>query len=267
MRDRVSRTGFLRGAALLAGALLRGSSAPSASAAVAPEFVQRDPADVISDASAVAESPDGKNIYATARDGDSIVVLERDVGTGELSFVEAAVGPDWDTPGGCGARNLTRPTDVAVSPDGSFVYATGYRSVFVFARDSFDGGLTFVEHELDACPGSSPTPLYLGAGGAGAIAISPDGAHVYVASSTDQAITVFNRNPTTGELTVAPSTCATCRTPATSPRSRTSATSPCHPDGQPPLRDRQHRRPDHRLQAHPRHGELAEIQVLPGGWR
>ena len=264
MPDRVSRIGFLSSATLLVCALIA-MLAPPASAAVSPEFVERDPVDVISDASAVAESPDGKNIYATARDGDSIVVIERDVGTGALSFVEAAAGPDWDTPGGCGARNLTRPTDVAVSPDGSFVYATGYRSVFVFARDSFDGGLTFVEHELDACPGSSPTPLYLGSGGAGAVAIAPDGAHVYVSSSTDQAITVFNRSATTGLLAMSHEYVRDLPNPGDLASLQNISDISISPDGSHLYATSNTDGPITAFKRTPATGELAEIQVLPEG--
>ncbi len=100
------------------------------------------------------------------------------------------------TPGGT-ATGLT-PTldgtyDVAVSPDGKFVYATGYASdsISVFSRDA-SGALTPVETRTDSS--------YLD--GAGFVMVTPDGKNVLVAARLANKLTNFERDPVTGKLSL-----------------------------------------------------------------
>jgi hypothetical protein len=67
-------------------------------------------------------------------------------------------------------------------------------AVAVFARDGGTGELTFVEAERDGFGGVD------GLDGASAVAISDDGAHVYVAAVDDGAVATFSRNPVSGAL-------------------------------------------------------------------
>src|SRR5262245_12997035 len=105
-----------------------------------------------------------------------------------VTFVEAI--QDGDLLGSASA--------VAVSPDGAHVYAAapGSRShtLVAFARDSSTGLLPPVDVERNGVDGVE------GLDSPDAIAISPDGAHVYVASFEDNAVTVFARDPDTGAL-------------------------------------------------------------------
>ncbi len=64
----------------------------------------------------------------------------------------------------------------------------------VFSRNATTGALTFVEAQRDGVAGVD------GLGGAWALAISPDGAHVYVSGRYDAAVAAFSRNATTGAL-------------------------------------------------------------------
>src|SRR2546425_53418 len=75
---------------------------------------------------------------------------------------------------------LNGAAGVAVSPDGRHVYATGELddALAVFERDSASGALTFAEMYKDTVDGVD------GLNGAHAVALSPDGANVYVASKT-----------------------------------------------------------------------------------
>jgi len=57
------------------------------------------------------------------------------------------------------------------------------------------GELTFVEAQFDGVGGVD------GLWSTRAVAVSPDGQHVYVTGSDDDAVAAFSRNPTTGELT------------------------------------------------------------------
>jgi 6-phosphogluconolactonase (cycloisomerase 2 family) len=96
-----------------------------------------------------------------------------------------------------GVDGLDGTYSVAVAPDGKNVYAAGLidSAVVVFSRNATTGALTFVELRKDGVGGVD------GLFGARAVAISPDGKHVYVASALDNAVAAFSRNATTGALT------------------------------------------------------------------
>ena len=108
-----------------------------------------------------------------------------------LTFVDL-VQDDVD-----GVEGLLASENVAVSPDGRHVYASGFfdASVAAFERDPATGALTFLEAEFEGVGGVS------GLGFAREIVVSPDGANVYVVGETDNAIVGFTRDPTTGLLT------------------------------------------------------------------
>jgi DNA-binding beta-propeller fold protein YncE len=105
---------------------------------------------------------------------------------------------------------LNGPIDVTVSPDGKNVYAVSANSsaVVILDRNSTTGVLT-------QKPGTAGCVSEDGSGGActdgkamfqpRAVAISPDGASVYVASYVSSAVAVFDRD-TTGALTQKPGT-------------------------------------------------------------
>lgn len=140
---------------------------------------------------ALALSPDGANLYATGFGDRALAVFQRDAATGNLVFLEREVD------GSGGVDGLALPTSVVVSPDGAHVYATGSGddSVVLFARDPATGVLTFVERRRDGVAGVD------GLAGAAALALSPDGVHLYVAGTDEDEVAVFARNPATGALT------------------------------------------------------------------
>jgi 6-phosphogluconolactonase (cycloisomerase 2 family) len=146
--------------------------------------------DGLGGAYSVAISPDGTHVYAAGYDDHSIAVFSRDPATGGLSFVEA------QRDGVGGVEGLGGPVALALSADGKHLYVASYMdsSVAVFSRDASTGGLTFVE--CQRCGAYLP-----GINGAVAVAVSPDGAHVYAAGVNDNSVSVFARNPVTGKLT------------------------------------------------------------------
>ena len=141
----------------------------------------------------VVVSPEGKHVYAAGKGDDSVVVFSRDPASGALTFFER------QRDGTNGVDGLDGADSVAISPDGKHVYAAGELddAVAVFGRDEVSGALTFVEIQRDGVNGVD------GLDAVQAVAVSPDGAHVYAASSDDSAVVVFRRDAATGALTFA----------------------------------------------------------------
>jgi 6-phosphogluconolactonase (cycloisomerase 2 family) len=149
-------------------------------------------------ASAVAVSPDGAHVYVTAGNGDALVAFERDVGTGALSHLQT-IRDDMD-----GVDGLATASSVVLSPGGAHLYVTSARdsAIAVFSRDAETGMLSFVEAELEGVAGVR------GLEAAHESALSPDGAHVYVASPGREdatppvpgRVSLFHRDAATGAL-------------------------------------------------------------------
>jgi len=158
------------------------------------------PAQTLSSPTRLAMDPEGKSLYVAALGDSALTVLQRDPVTGALTFVDSQrnlVG---------GVSGLTNVRDVAVSPDGKFVYTVSFadRSVATFARNMTNGALTFIG-TISTGPMSDnpwhPTRLV----------VSPDGKYVYVAGGSgitsdgvdfpDATLNVFARDLTTGDLT------------------------------------------------------------------
>ena len=92
-------------------------------------------------------------------------------------------------------NSLDGVSDIVVSPDGQHVYTTAANSnaVTVFLVNS-DGELEFVQVLKDGTFGVE------GLRGAGDIVVSPDGNQVYVVSTADNAIAIFERVALSGRL-------------------------------------------------------------------
>ncbi len=148
--------------------------------------------DGLKEAISVTVSPDNKHVYTVANADDAVSFFARDIGTGALTYV----GSLEDGSGGVDGLNNVK--DVTISPDGNHVYTVGgygEDAVSFFSRNSETGVLTYVGFLKDGVDSVD------GLQGAWSVAVSPDGNHVYVAASNDNAISYFSRNSTTGELT------------------------------------------------------------------
>ncbi|SNT18069.1 MULTISPECIES: autotransporter-associated beta strand repeat-containing protein, partial [unclassified Azospirillum] len=99
--------------------------------------------------------------------------------------------------GVAGVDGLDGATTVTVSADGKNVYVTGQidKSLVVFNRDTTTGVLTYSTVFKDGINSVD------GLDGAQSVVVSADGKNVYVASSTDKSLAVFNRDTSTGALT------------------------------------------------------------------
>lgn len=86
----------------------------------------------------IALDPDGLHAYAASARDDAVVVYDRDVSTGALTWKQAIeAGPG-------AMQEFLGLGPVVVAPDGAHVYVGGIDSVSRFARDAGTGLLTFL---------------------------------------------------------------------------------------------------------------------------
>ncbi len=141
-------------------------------------------------AHAVVVSPDGKHVYVPTSLDDALVAFARAV-NGTLTHVQTIFDID------AGIDGLDSARGIAMSPDGKHVYVAALldKSLTAFGWDAGTGALTFIEVEIDGVGAVD------GLAGANAVAVSPDGRHVYVASRSEDALAVFSRDAATGTVT------------------------------------------------------------------
>jgi DNA-binding beta-propeller fold protein YncE len=157
----------------------------------------------------VAVSRDGRNVYATSRTSNSIAVFHRNRSTGALKQLPPGSGciAGAPLPGCAVGRALAGPDVVVLSPDGANLYVGSFfgNAVAVFARDGSTGALAqpagsagcIAETAANGCA----TGVALGA--PEGLAVSPDGANLYVATALSNALVVLGRNASSGALTQA----------------------------------------------------------------
>src|SRR5690606_29621855 len=86
----------------------------------------------------VEVSPDGAQVYVTARNSDAFLVFNRNATTGVVTLSKA-----WKN-GQDGVTGLDYPFGISVSPDGRTIYVTSFLSnaLVTFQRDA-NGVVTF----------------------------------------------------------------------------------------------------------------------------
>lgn len=215
---------------LSAPSCLSGDTVTAGRCAQAPEASSGGDSSGLDHLQAVAFSPAGDDVYATAQLDNAIVHFDRNPSTGAISFASCLTGAVASGPiggGGSGACAVAGATGshtgmsdvvgVVVSPDGSDVYTASQSddAVAHFDRNPTTGALTYVDcyttETNSSTGGGGPCVALAGTTGNGTntgldsvsgIAISPGaGTSVYVTSFGDDAIARFTRNPTTGALT------------------------------------------------------------------
>jgi DNA-binding beta-propeller fold protein YncE len=152
----------------------------------------------------LAVSPDGRNVYATSRDSSTVTVFARTPKSGALTQLPGGCVSGPAIPGCTPGRALLAPDVLVASSDGRNVYVGSFfgNEVAAFERDPSSGALTqpagtagcVAETTAEGCaPGialKSPEGM----------AISADGASVYVATALSNALVALSRNPSTGAL-------------------------------------------------------------------
>lgn len=188
----------------------------------------------------VVVAPSGKAVYVVSRTSDAVAVFDRDAKTGLIVQRAGAAGCIAPTAAeGCrtGPSTLDGAEDLAIDPKGAFVYAAsplanGLASLGLGKDGGLDGnwagissaGLFAGVNRLAVAPDGkllyatvpglsavrmlpadfSTVPGAVGSvGNPSAIAISKDGASVYVTAAADDKVQVFARDRKTGLLTEA----------------------------------------------------------------
>ena len=142
-------------------------------------------ADLLDGTDDVAISRDGKHVYVTAGSDNAISVFRRNARNQKLSFVQDIADDTGEITGLGGAE------DVAVSPDGRYVYVTGYSddALVIFKRNRRSGKLRFASEKLNL---QGDNDVMNGPTG---VSVSPDNDFVYVTADDNDAesITWFER--------------------------------------------------------------------------
>jgi fibronectin-binding autotransporter adhesin len=158
----------------------------------------------------VAVSPDGENVYVTSGISDAVVVFARNASTGALTQLSGTAGCVSPSDASCAVgKAMLGANSVVVSPDGKNVYVAANQSdaVTAFRRNTSTGALTQLDGTAGCIKqGSGDCRPGRALDGANSVAISPDGASVYVASKLSDAVAAIRRSTTTGVLFQAPGT-------------------------------------------------------------
>ncbi|RFF32025.1 beta-propeller fold lactonase family protein [Wenzhouxiangella sediminis] len=164
-----------------------------------------DPSDI------TVASPDGGQVYVASRTADEIVVFSRNADSGRLQAVQTLAVTDFlvNTASDRAIDGVNGFAGLVVSDDGAHLYAVAQAddAIVAFERDADDGSPTYGELTVSQVlfegddPEPSQTDPIAGLDGPRDLAVSHDGANVYVAAAGGPGrVLVFSRDAVTGEL-------------------------------------------------------------------
>jgi DNA-binding beta-propeller fold protein YncE len=158
----------------------------------------------------VAVSANGRIVYATSRDSNSITTFLRNTKSGALRQLppsRAGCISALPIPGCVAGRALLGADVVVISPDAKNVYVGAFfgNAVAVFSAAEKTGVLSqpagsagcIAEAAKEGCASG------IALGAVEGLAVSRTGSNVYAASALSNALAVLSRNPETGALTQA----------------------------------------------------------------
>jgi VCBS repeat-containing protein len=136
----------------------------------------------------VTLSADGKYLYVSGYEDDSVSWYDRNASTGALTY--GGILKD----GVNGVDGLDIPRGFMISADGNHAYVTGYLDDTVgwYERNASTGALTYGGMLKDGVDGLDG-PL--------SVTLSADGKYAYVTGYEDDAVSWYDRNASTGALT------------------------------------------------------------------
>jgi DNA-binding beta-propeller fold protein YncE len=135
----------------------------------------------------LAVSPDGRHVYVASLGSHSVAAFARDRRTGELEQLRGrrACVRQGRSRSCSPARGLARPVSIAISPDGASVYvaAAGSDALAVFRRNRRTGALRQLRGAAGCISQRPGGGCFVGRAlnEPTSVAVSPDGARVYVA--------------------------------------------------------------------------------------
>ena len=147
--------------------------------------------DGLSGARNMTLSSDGNHAYVTGVNDDALSWFERNAITGAMSY--GGMLKD----GVNGVDGLDAAYSVTLSSDGNYAYVGAYidDAVSWFERNASTGALTYGGMLKNGVNGVD------GLDGASSVTLSSDGNHAYVAAASDDAVSWYERNASTGALT------------------------------------------------------------------
>ncbi|HVV90406.1 MAG TPA: beta-propeller fold lactonase family protein [Solirubrobacterales bacterium] len=155
----------------------------------------------------VAVSPDGRNVYATSREGGSVTTFLRNPRTGALRELPPSASgciSGLPIPLCSPGRALKGPDVVVVSPDGRNVYVGSFfgNAIATFSRAPGSGALTQLEGSAGCIAENGVEGCAPGVelGSIEGLAIDEGGSAVYAAAAVSNAVDVLGRDRSTGAL-------------------------------------------------------------------
>jgi len=151
----------------------------------------------------VSITADGTSVYEASAEDDAVTFFRRSTSTGALTWVSCVRDVSNAGTGCASAIGIDGPRAADLSPDGTSLYvaARDGDSVAEFDRNTTTGALTWrgcfrdVENTITGCTSVQ------GLDGPHGISLSPDGTSVYFPTESDDTVTTFARNTTSGALT------------------------------------------------------------------
>jgi DNA-binding beta-propeller fold protein YncE len=164
----------------------------------------------------LAISPDGRNIYVNSYNESAVLELSRETSGPQVGALTQLGGPNACVSSKVIAEcttvkaPLSGPLGVAVSPDGSNVYATssGEAAVAAFKREPLAGELKPLGEAYECvttqASGCGESHGLAGLEGARRITVSPDGTNIYVAGQGGNDLVELARTITPAVTSVSP---------------------------------------------------------------
>lgn len=133
----------------------------------------------------IALTNNGRYLYATSINNDSVIAFERNPEDGSLEFLQVI-----EDPGNSNYGSLNGAFDLTLSPEERFLYvaARNDRSVLILERDPSTGHLTIQQHL------KRKTSVVDGIYAPGHAVLSPDGNTIYIASYNSDTLGIYQRN-------------------------------------------------------------------------